>query len=295
MCLERLAAWQRPAWVVTGKSHPAGRGKRIVSTPVALSAAELALDLIETDEASVHLQSVSSISPTDFDVVIDFGQIIKGRILRENEYPGCLNIHPSYLPKYRGAAPIQRALFDGCDTIGISIFKLARSVDSGPLLSQSSLQASGKTYGELLCEAAIKGTDDLIKLVDSTHFSSWQYTAQDDSSASYAPKISPLEERIDWSRPAVEICRMIRALSPRPGAWTMFKGKRLKILDAKPDESKLDCGSPVGRLSVMGQAVSISAVAGSVILKTVQPEGKRPMSASAWRNGAKIGSEDDVI
>jgi methionyl-tRNA formyltransferase len=255
--------------------------------------------LIETNAASSDdaVLALKREVPVDFSFVVDFGQLIKEPLLAWEERVGCLNIHPSRLPLYRGAAPIQRALMDGADAIGISVFKLAHRMDSGPILLSVDMPVGpGDDFGSLRMKAAEAGVGAFVNFATALPVDSWEFEPQDESLATYAPKISPDEERVDWNRDACRVVRRVRALSPKPGAWTTLRGRRMRILSAReasvpegagkysPGELCLDCGDP-----------KVATRDGFVELVSVQMEGKKPQPAPAWRNGLRIGPGECLI
>lgn len=290
-CLERLAEWKMPAWVGTTLPRPAGRGGKLITSPVGSLANELSIPLIETENASKddRVLEIKKSSGVDFVFVIDFGQMIKEPLLSENECIGCLNIHPSVLPKYRGAAPIQRAIIDGETECGISIFKLARGMDSGPILLQTSFDLRGLTYGEALVKAASLGCKAFIDHAECAAIGDWSFREQDGSLATRADKISASEERIDWNESAEDIVRKIRALSPKPGAWTTIDNKRLRVINAEASSGSLTTGS----VSFEGKYPVVGTASGIVELREVQMEGKKIQSADIWKNGVR--SKEGVV
>jgi methionyl-tRNA formyltransferase len=243
-----------------------------------------------SDEAVLELKKNVLV---DFAFVVDFGQFIREPLLDYNGRIGCLNIHPSGLPRYRGAAPIQRALMDGAEDIGVSIFKLGRGMDSGPLLIQEKLAvAPFEDFGSVSERAAVLGVEAFIGLVSKTSVREWNFLPQDEALATYAPKISSGEERIDWRMTASAISNRVRAFSPRPGAWTTLRGKRLLILSARPIEGNPENGAQPGELRLGGGNPSVVSSDGFVELITVQPEGKKPLPASAWKNGLRMCAKE---
>jgi methionyl-tRNA formyltransferase len=239
-----------------------------------------------SDEAVLDLNKNARV---DFAFVVDFGQFIKEPLLNAKGRIGCLNIHPSRLPCYRGAAPIQRALMDGAAEIGVSVFKLGRGMDSGPVLLQEKLAVGPyEDFGSVRERAAVLGVEAFIRLVSKTPVEEWSFVPQDDALATYAPKISSEEERIDWSATARAVSDRVRALSPRPGAWTTLKGKRLLVLSARPEEGAAKDRASPGELCLCGGNPRVASSDGFVELITVQPEGKKPQPASAWKNGLRM-------
>lgn len=298
-CLELLSEWRKPSFVVTSPFRSSGGRNAKTRSPVGelLSGggAWSGIPLVESRNASSDetVLELKKNAHVDFAFVVDFGQIIKEPLLEENSRIVCLNIHPSSLPRYRGAAPIQRALMDGAEEIGVSVFKLGRGIDSGPLMLQERLTVGPhEDFGSVRERAAGVGVRAFIELASSTPIGEWTFLPQDEALATYAPKISSEEERIDWNMTARAICDRIRALSPKPGAWTTLRGKRLSILSARPSQDAPSGGMPRGELCLCGRGPRVAAFDGFVELITVQPEGKKPQPALAWRNGLRLCAKE---
>jgi methionyl-tRNA formyltransferase len=244
---------------------------------------------VSRDEAVIGLKRER---PVDVVFVTDIGQMIREPLLSWGEKVGCLNIHPSALPLYRGAAPIQRALMDGAQSIGVAIFKLSSAMDAGPVLLRETVGvSSGDDYGSLLEKAAVAGAGAFVDFAETRPVESWVFEPQDEARATYAPKIDPSEERIDWTKPALEIANLARALSPKPGAWTTFMGHRLSILSALPAPGGLTGGRAPGEPSFRKDGVRVACGDGALELLTVKPEGGKPQSAGAWKNGIRAPQE----
>jgi methionyl-tRNA formyltransferase len=233
--------------------------------------------------------------PVCFSFVIDFGQIIKAPLLTSGRI-GCLNIHPSLLPCYRGAAPIQRALMDGVREIGVSAFRLTERMDSGPVLLREKIQVRrGDDAWTLSERAASVGTSAFIACA-GLPVDEWVFEPQDDSLATYAPKIRTGEERIEWGRSADEICGAVRALCPKPGAWTTSRGRRLKVFRAFSVTNAADVSETPGELlGRMGAGVGVASGKGVIVLMEVQAEGKKIQEAAEWLNGLRAESGERLL
>jgi methionyl-tRNA formyltransferase len=300
-CLELLSEWRAPSWVVTSPARASGRG-RVSRSPVGEFAAglreALGTPLVESAAAASDdaVLELTRRLPVDFSFVVDFGQLIREPLLGEGARVGCLNIHPSALPLYRGAAPIQRALMDGAESIGVTVFKLARRMDAGPVLLMETVRVEpDDDFGSLRSKAAEAGVRAFVDFASERPISSWRFEPQDDALATDAPKISAPEERVNWERPAREVVRQVRALSPRPGAWTTLRGKRLLILSAREVGVERGKTYQPGELRLIGDLPSVAAGDGAVALTSVQPEGKRPLPAAAWRNGLRLTQGERLI
>jgi methionyl-tRNA formyltransferase len=234
----------------------------------------------------------------DFMFVTDFGQFIREPLLSEAERVGCLNIHPSALPLYRGAAPIQRALMDGAREIGVSVFKLSRGMDSGPVLLRERLEIGPEeNFISVRDRAAEAGGRMFAEFAARNPIESWRFVPQDDAGVTYARKITADEERIDWNKTAEEIANLVRALSPKPGAWTTLAGRRLTVLAARPDRGREgEKPSAAAGSLCLGKGAPVAACGdGFVELITVLPEGRKPQPGESWKNGLRTGAEARLV
>jgi methionyl-tRNA formyltransferase len=255
--------------------------------------------LVETVDASSDgkVLGLKEEFPVDFAFVVDFGQFVREPILSMDTRIGCLNIHPSLLPLYRGAAPIQRVLMDGADVTGVTVFKLDEGMDSGPVLLRERIRIGpDDDFGSLLERAAAAGVGEFIEFARRNPVNGWKFEPQDELLATHAPKISSGEERINWNRPAHEIVSLVRSLSPKPGAWTTLRGKRLLILSARvlAGHATNAIMAP-GELNLSGKEPCVCAGDGAVALVAVQAEGKKPQSAPSWKNGLRVGAEECLV
>jgi methionyl-tRNA formyltransferase len=234
----------------------------------------------------------------DFVFVTDFGQFIREPLLSEAERVGCLNIHPSALPLYRGAAPIQRALMDGAGEIGVSVFKLSRGMDAGPVLLRERLEVGPEeNFTSVRDRAAEIGGRTFAEFAARNPIESWSFVPQDDAGATYAHKITADEERIDWNRTAAEIANLVRALSPKPGAWTTLDGRRLSVLAARPGrrENVKTPRAAAGSLHLGKGAPVVTCGDGFLELITVLPEGRKPQPGELWKNGLRMSAEERLV
>lgn len=292
-CLEFIANEVRPLLVVTPPPKRAGRGLGLREMPVAALASAMGLEVHPTPDASTDavLQRRFEEEPPDFLLVVDFSQKIRDFLLSAPKY-GCLNIHPSLLPAYRGAAPIQRALLDGAEVTGVSLFRLVEKMDAGPILAQVSYRIlDTDTAGDLLVKLAQLGSEVFLKKLEEG-YDHWVFVEQNEAEATYAPKINPSEFLIDWQKKADFLFNQIRALSPLPGAFTWFRHKRLKILSSQRAELEGPPGEILGTdekgFPLVGCGVK------SLILLSVQPEGRRKESADEWFRGSRLEVGDHL-
>ncbi len=280
--------------VVTGPDKPSGRGRKLQPTPVRLAAEELSLKVLTPTslKASGFVSQLREIG-ADLFVVIAF------RILPEAVFSmpkfGSINIHASVLPKYRGAAPIQRALMNGESQSGLSAFLLEKSIDTGGVIAQiSEMIQPGDTFSTLADRLSQLSGKFLVDAIDAIESGTAKPVRQDDASATPAPKIRADERRIDWRRPASEIVNQIRGLSEFPGAYSEWRGKKMIFLRARLAPETGASLAP-GEARVSGKKILIGAGDGGVIeLQTCKPEGKKALSASELINGQLIVSGEKL-
>lgn len=264
-----VAAGFDVALVVTRVDKRRGRGSALSPSPVKEAAVSLGLAV------SHRVDDVLAVG-ADLGVVVAFGQIIKPHVLAEVPM---INVHFSLLPRWRGAAPVERALLAGDQRTGVCIMAVEEGLDTGGVHASRAVDITASTtVDSLRAELVAVGTSLLL---DCLRDGLAQPVPQQ-GEVTYADKIDPAELRIDWSRSAAEIDRLVRV----GGAWTLARGRRVKVLAARPIEEALS-GAPG---ALVGTCVA--AGAGALELLEVQPEGKRPLPAKAWRNGAGLADGD---
>ena len=293
-CLRRISSGIEIDLVVTNEPKTAGRGLKLTPTPVAEAAEELALRCKTTKRLSAdgELLTYMTAAAPDIILVIDFGQMIKEPVLSLPKY-GCINIHPSLLPAYRGSAPLQRAIMDGLESTAITIFKLDSGMDSGPMLAQVKVEISPEDdYMSLLAKSAKIGSDSLIRHICEVGPKNWRLVPQNGDGLSLAPKIDKSEGKIDWNRSSVELVNLIRALKYSPGTFSFFGGKRLRIYEAATIDKH---GSASEILAIEDGYPIIGCGSGAIKLLSVQAEGKKIQNANEWLRGsrAEIGDSFD--
>jgi methionyl-tRNA formyltransferase len=242
------------------------------------------LDVIQPEKArDPELEAWLRERRPDVATVVAYGKILP-RPLLEVPRLGFVNVHFSLLPRYRGAAPVQRAILDGLDRTGVSIMLLTEGMDEGPILATAELPiGEDETAGELGERLAELGAALLVEALEGYESGALVPREQDHDRASYAPKVSAVEARVEWARSAREIKDLVRGLNPAPGAWTTFRGKRVKLHRVRAasgpafDPGEID---PSGELAGAGEGV--------VELLEVQLEGKRPMSGAELARGLRV-------
>lgn len=287
--LRKLAASYQVIGVVTQPDRPAGRGRALTPPPVKLLAQELGIDTIQPEklrapEAQARLQDWSP----DLIVVAAFGQILRKSVLDLPKY-GCINVHASLLPRWRGAAPIQAAILHGDAQTGATIMVMDPGVDTGPILTQQALdilpEDTSETLSSRLAEA---GADLLIQTLPGYLEGSILPRAQDEARATYAPMLSKEDGLLDFSQPADALERRVRAFSPWPGAFFFWQDKPLKVHRAH----LAACDSAVpGHHSIFEANPAVQAGQGCLVLDEVQPAGKRSMTGREFLSGAHHWAE----
>lgn len=291
-CLELVSERLRPEWVLTNAPKSAGRGLSMRNTPVWELAQKLGIPAYTTERLSADSERVEWIKTNAPDVllVIDFGHIIKEPVLSAARY-GCLNIHPSKLPEYRGSAPLQRVLMDGRTNTAVSIFRLDAGMDSGPVLAQPELAISPEDdFASLAEKAACLGSETLLHYLCGVPAEEWRFSPQNEECATYAPKIDKSEGKIDWTRPAQEISDKIRGIGAAPGVFCTVRGKRLRVYKADVEAGS---GAP-GTYVLRGGAPCVACGEGLLRLAEVQPEGKKVQRAADWARGLRVNEGESL-
>jgi methionyl-tRNA formyltransferase len=282
------AAGHEIAAVYTQPEKPRGRGKAVRPTPVAEAAARLGLP-VRAPASMKTPEEIAAFAALNLDaaVVVAYGQILKAGILSAPRL-GCFNVHASLLPRWRGAAPIQRAIMAGDPVTGVQVMRMSEGLDEGPILSTAEVfidgdDTSGTLHDRLMAAAAILLPAALADIEAGRAVE----TPQSEAGATYAKKIAPAEARIDWTRPAVEIDRLIRGLSPFPGAWFEMptaKGPvRVKALLSRPGLAPGAGAAQPGE--VLDEGMLVACGAGAVRLLRLQREGRNSQNTDDFVRG----------
>ncbi len=282
--LRTLAEHYEVVGVVTQPDRPSGRGRGLKSPPVKTLAMDLGLAFIQPEKlrAPEAMDQLRLWAP-DLIVVAAFGQILRPDVLALPPH-GCVNVHASLLPRWRGAAPIQAAILAGDSETGVTIMKMDQGVDTGAMLSQRAIPIGAEdTAGALFGKLSRLGADLLIETLPRYLAGELQPQPQDESKATYAPMLKKEEGRLDFTRPAEELVRRVRAFNPWPGAYMDFDGSMLKVHRAHAEPGN---ESPGRRLIWRGQP-AVGARGGLLVLDEVQPAGKKSMSGKAFLAGAR--------
>ncbi|WP_435240886.1 methionyl-tRNA formyltransferase [Streptomyces cucumeris] len=273
--------------VVTRPDAPAGRGRRLVASPVAERAAEAGIEVLKPAKPRdpEFLARLAGIAP-DCCPVVAYGALLPKAAL-EIPAHGWVNLHFSLLPAWRGAAPVQHAVLAGDEVTGASTFQIEEGLDSGPVYGvvTEDIRATD-TSGDLLTRLAFAGAGLLAATMDGIEDDTLRAVPQPAEGISLAPKINVEDAEIDWSVPALRVDRVVRGCAPAPGAWTTFRGERLKVVSAAmvPDRTELEPGA----MAVTKKAVHVGTGSHAVELSWVRPQGKKPMLAADWARGVRI-------
>jgi methionyl-tRNA formyltransferase len=274
----------RPLLVVTPPDRPKGRGQRSGSPPVAASAGELGIELLQAEDvnAEAALERIRAARPEAV-AVCAFGQLIREPLL--SEWP-LLNVHPSLLPRWRGAAPIERAMMAGDARTGVSVMGVTAGLDSGPVALREEIAIGPEDDFESLSgKLASLGGEMLVEALDLEERGELRFAEQDDSEATYAEKIDPGERRLDPRRPAAELARTVRALTPHVGAYLELGGRdRLGVRRARAVEVSVK----QGEMKAEWGALLLGCGRGALRLEVVQPAGGKPMAADAYLRGHRV-------
>jgi methionyl-tRNA formyltransferase len=283
--LRRLAdSAHRPQLVVTPPDRPKGRGRHSGSPSAAATAAELEIELLQAEDVNgpEALERIRAARPEAV-LVCAFGQLIREPLL--SEWP-LLNVHPSLLPRWRGAAPIERAIIAGDTRTGVSLMQLTAGLDSGPVALREEIAIGTEDDFESLSgKLSALGGELLIEALDRHGEGTLTFAEQDDAEATYAEKIDSAERRLDPGRPAVELARTVRALTPHIGAYLEVGGEsRLGVRRARA----VDVGVKQGAMKAEWGALLLGCGRGALRLEVVQPPGGKPMAADAYLRGHAV-------
>jgi len=267
------------AAVYTQPPRPKGRGLAPEPSPVAKLAAAYGLP-VRSPESLKSADAQEEFAALDLDaaIVVAYGLLLPRPILDAPKL-GCFNLHGSLLPRWRGAAPIQRAIMAGDEETGVMVMRMEEGLDTGPVLMSARVTVGRKTHGELHAELSCLGADLMARALAALERGSSEEHPQPSEGATYAKKISKEEARIDWQKSAHELDCLIRALSPSPGAWCEAKGERLKVIYAEP----VSGGGPPGE--ILDEQLTVACGDGALRLTRLQRAGRGVMSAEELLRG----------
>jgi methionyl-tRNA formyltransferase len=284
--LERLVLDDyQVAAVYTQPDSAAGRGRHLAASPVKRAALELGLPVIQPErlkDAGV-VEQLSTFHP-DVIVVAAFGQVLPAQVLALPP-KGCINIHPSLLPKFRGSSPVSAAILTGDDFAGVSIMLMDAGLDTGPVLTQAQVAISRHdTTGSLTAKLSLVSAQMLLEVLPRWVKGELTPRPQQEAKATYTEMLSREESELDWRQPAVATWRKVRAFQPWPGCYTMWRGKQLKIIEAIPLPAEKNIR--VGQVMALKEGgFGVATGEGVLGVLKVQLEGKRAMSAAEFLRG----------
>jgi len=281
-----IASHHEVVAVVTRPDAPAGRGRTLQASPVAALAAEHGIEVLKPEKPRDpdFLARLADIAP-DCCPVVAYGALVP-RAALDIPRLGWVNLHFSLLPAWRGAAPVQHAVWHGDDVTGASTFLLEEGLDTGPVYGvvTESVRPTD-TSGDLLGRLAESGAGLLVATMDGLEAGALVGAPQSPDGVTLAPKISVDDARVDWSQPAIRVDRQIRACTPNPGAWTTYAGERLKLgpVALLADDTSL---AP-GQVAVDKNRVRVGTATHTVVLGEVRAQGKKAMAAADWARGVR--------
>ena len=274
--------------VLTRPDAPTGRRRKLSPSPVAQVATDAGIEVLRPQRPRDpdFLVRLAEVGP-DCAPVVAYGGLLPRPALDVPKH-GWVNLHFSLLPAWRGAAPVQHAILAGDDLTGASTFQIEEELDSGPVYGVVTEPVRPTdTSGDLLDRLAVAGARLLVATLDGIEDGTLLAHPQSSDGLSWAPKLTAADAEVDWSAPAVRVDRLIRACTPAPGAWTTFRGDRLKLGPVRADPQAADLGP--GQLRADRDGVRVGTGTRAVLLGEVQPQGKRVMPADAWARGARLG------
>lgn len=275
--------------VVTRPDAPAGRGRKLVASPVAERAEEAGIEVLKPGRPREEgfLARLREIAP-DCCPVVAYGALLPKSAL-DIPARGWVNLHFSLLPAWRGAAPVQHAVLAGDEVTGASTFQIEEGLDSGPVYGVLTEQVRPQdTSGDLLTRLAFAGSGLLVATMDGIEDGTLQAVPQPAEGVTLAPKIEVEDAKVDWAAPALRVDRVIRGCAPAPGAWTVFRDERLKLMSAVSAAGHDELALAPGELAVTKKAVYAGTGSHALELVWVQPQGKKPMKAADWARGVRI-------
>lgn len=277
--------------VLTRPDAPAGRGRRLVRSPVAAWADQRGIEVLTPRRPSEpeFLARLRELAP-DVVPVVAYGALVPQDALDIPRY-GWINLHFSLLPAWRGAAPVQHAVLHGDALTGASVFQLERGLDTGPLYGTVTDEIRPTdTSGDLLQRLAAAGSNLLVAVLDAIEAGTARAEPQPADGVSMAPKLTAEDARVRWQEPAFAVDRRIRACTPAPGAWTTFRGDRVKLGPVRPQANAPDLEP--GELLVQRGQVLAGTASTAVALGEVRPAGKKAMPATDWARGVRVVADE---
>lgn len=286
--LEKLKKDHELVLVVTQPDKPFGRKQVLTPPPMKVWAEKNSIQVLQPVKIEEIAEELKKIQP-DLLLVAAYGQIIPRSVLDIPKF-GSINVHASLLPKYRGAAPIQAAILNGDNETGITLIQMDEKMDHGPVIAKQVERLNGnETYSELYNRLSQVAAELVANTLPDWFEGKIKPAEQIHVHATYTKLLDRADGKIDWTTPAKEIGQRIRALNPEPGTWTTFDGKAVKIISAKVlSEAKIELP---GKIYARSGELAVKCIDGSLIVESLQPEGKNVMSGKDFLNGLKPGNK----
>lgn len=284
--LEALLTKHEVVLVVTQPDKPKGRGKKMVPTPVKACALEHGIPVLQPEKVKEpeFVEQLRSYEP-DLIAVTAFGQILSEPILEMPKY-GCINVHGSLLPKYRGAAPMQWSIIDGEKVTGITTMYMAKGLDSGDMLLKAEVEITDEdTFATIHDKMAVTGANLLLDTLDQLEAGTLERIPQDHDAATYAPMITKETGHIDWSKNRQDIINLIRGLNPVPAAYTIYEEEVLKIFGAVISDVQADDAANGEIVAVVKKGFVVKCGDGCMLITEVQARGGKRMMTDAYLRG----------
>jgi methionyl-tRNA formyltransferase len=285
-----LRSRHRLVGLVSQPDRPRGRGQKPSFAPVKEVALEAHVPVLQPERLKdpAFLEALAAWR-ADLGVVAAYGRIIPEAVINMPRL-GLINVHASLLPRYRGAAPVQRAVLAGETETGVTIMRIVRELDAGPMFAKVVTPiAPDATSAEVEHDLALAGAVLLVDVVDWIAAGMAREEPQDEALATYAPKVTREEGEIDWSKPAVAIHNQVRGLTPWPHAWTHLDGARLILVRSAPEPGDV-AAAPGTVLEARGDVLRVATGQGTLRILSLQPEGRRAMSAREFLAGRHLGA-----
>lgn len=310
--LERLIAGPHEVvLVVSQPDRPRGRGRRSTETPVAALARRAGLPLLLPEQVGCKAESAVDAAPEgalselwtgeaapDLGVVVAFGRFLPRHVRNHPKLGYCINAHASLLPRHRGAAPVAHALLAGDTQTGISVMRVEREMDAGPVAGVRRIDIEAKQdAGDLAARLAALAADAVAEVVDQIAAEGVRWQEQDHAGATFAPKLTPADARLDFHQSAQHLARRVRALSPRPGAFTTLQGTRLRVLSATAHADERPAHVQPGEIECAGHNLRIACGKGWLVPLRLQRAGGKALDTAAFlrghalQSGLRLGAE----
>ncbi|GAA4871105.1 methionyl-tRNA formyltransferase [Paenibacillus vulneris] len=280
--------------VVTQPDRPVGRKRILTPTPVKVEALKHGIPVLQPERLR-RPESVEELKQLQPDLIVTaaYGQILPKSVLELPKH-GCINIHASLLPKYRGGAPIHHAIMNGDEVTGVTIMYMAEGLDTGDMISKVEVRIEDTdTQGSMFEKLSIAGAKLLTETLPDLIAGRIQAVPQNESEAIYSPNITREQESIDWHQPALAIWNQVRGLNPRPGAYTLWNGEVLKIWSCRKPEAgqaspRTDTSQPGTVVSMGEEGIVVVTGSGTITITELQPAGKKAMDAAQWIRGGQL-------